>query len=1015
MTSSYADSSRALKRYHSSCLSMIYNVVMVTTFILGPPRGSSHIEAFRPSILLSCRSRSEETHTSPLLRYQPRGSQVGQKLIGHNRRLVFVSAAASIVQDATDSANLARGTSDRIHGDFLDHNKFQNSMEKYNIKNVSTLLRGLQPFSASSDGMHKSKQYNKLEGSKEVENSILRLGRKGRTDEAIQLYFAIHSLDRLRTLYKSKIVSLKSKGEIIDAPSLLLEILQNCMEWKEEEDQQQLSQLRQLVEQSQHIRPTTRLLNLAIDACARAYPVRQEMAFHLFHSACIDQKAISPNIFTFGALLASCARNGDVATSLQLLRELESRKYPDVVPNGVIYSTVISACEKRAGDSGRGEKDNIGTKNNMVHLALELLNNATLALSMNADNVKKSGVGGIGVVGFNTAISTMARAAEWKMAVQLLDEMIMHSKTSYFSDDTSSGAPSSHPIFFNSLESSSISYTPSVPLLHVISEGNHPHKRFLVPTPDEVTFGTVLAACERAGQWEELLRIANAAKEYGVVLDGMALTSVLHACQQLGLADEALEYLELMKHLGDKDHEETNGGGNDSSGGGIAERRTNGRMRKGAKQALRGPDGVAYRLAISACSRCPGRWQDGLRLLNEMRESALRTNMTDNAPDVVAYTAAITGCSEAGEYTHAMRLIKTMRDEGIQPNVVTLSSTINACASACAQLAKKKDEGDRSIHLEDIRVPMTNALRLLQVMKAPTSSVKPNIVTYNAAIRACAEGMNLEGAFDLLRQLNEDGLEPTIVTYGSLMTACERVGNIDAASKVFRMVKDQTNGGGIKANEIIYGAAISCCRKAGQPERALLLLRKMISDNLAPNTATFNTVIAALTEGKQSLSPSSMSDFDTSDLLWKKALSVFKIMRSKHAPDGVRPNRQTYNILIKNLAANHQPSYAESLLNIMRKDGFIPDVDLYTLTVRSYERCGNPIKALSLMESMRKVGCDFYEIKVFDEVFKNGLKILNRVAGKRDDRESTLLAVNDEIKFEDECNEDNDQLFNSWR
>ncbi len=51
------------------------------------------------------------------------------------------------------------------------------------------------------------------------------------------------------------------------------------------------------------------------------------------------------------------------------------------------------------------------------------------------------------------------------------------------------------------------------------------------------------------------------------------------------------------------------------------------RQRKGAKQALRGPDGVAYRLAISACARAPGghRWRDGIRLLNEMREN----NATD--------------------------------------------------------------------------------------------------------------------------------------------------------------------------------------------------------------------------------------------------------------------------------------------------------------------------------------------------------------------------------------------------
>lgn len=101
-------------------------------------------------------------------------------------------------------------------------------------------------------------------------------------------------------------------------------------------------------------------------------------------------------------------------------------------------------------------------------------------------------------------------------------------------------------------------------------------------------------------------------------------------------------------------------------------------------------------------------------------------------------------------------------------------------------------------------------------MRAPTSSILPNIVTYNAAIRACAEGMDLEGAFGLLRQLTDDGLQPTVITYGSLMTACERVGNVKAASKVFRMVKEESEESGIRVNEIIYGAAISCCRKAGE-------------------------------------------------------------------------------------------------------------------------------------------------------------------------------------------------------
>jgi pentatricopeptide repeat protein len=441
-------------------------------------------------------------------------------------------------------------------------------------------------------------------------------------------------------------------------------------------------------------------------------------------------------------------------------------------------------------------------------------------------------------------------------------------------------------------------------------------------------------------------------------------------------------------------------------------RTTNGRHRKGAKQALRGPDGVAYRLAISACARAPGgqRWQDGIRLLREMKDVAAARKLaaeklssssssskdstiagTDCAPDVMAYTAAIAGCSEAGEYIHAMSLISEMRREGIQPNVVTFSAVINACATASAKLARRRDEEDASGSggsLESVRLPMNRALRLLEAMKSPNSSVRPNIVTYNAAIRACAEGYNLEGAFDLLRQLKEDGMEPTIVTYGSLMTACERVGNIEAASKVFRMVKEEgkknedgvssgkTNGSQeqiIQVNEIIYGAAISCCRKAQQPERALFLLRKMIDEKLAPNTATFNTVIAALAESKGLLDPK--NDAST----WEKAVAVYRVMKSKHAPPGVTPNRKTYNILIRCLSSNLQPGYAESLLLDMRKDGFVPDVDLYTMTVRSYERCGNPMKALGLMESMREMGYDFYRVKVLDEAFKNGVKILNRM------------------------------------
>jgi pentatricopeptide repeat protein len=95
-----------------------------------------------------------------------------------------------------------------------------------------------------------------------------------------------------------------------------------------------------------------------------------------------------------------------------------------------------------------------------------------------------------------------------------------------------------------------------------------------------------------------------------------------------------------------------------------------------------------------------------------------------------------------------------------------------------------------------------------------------------------------------------------------------------------------------------------------------------------------------------------------------------------------RPTRQTYNILINFLAVKGEPSKAEHYLNLMRKDGFKPDVDLFTVIVSAYERKRDPISALNLMESMRADGYDFYEMKLLDAAFKQGVKVINNVVKK---------------------------------
>jgi len=199
------------------------------------------------------------------------------------------------------------------------------------------------------------------------------------------------------------------------------------------------------------------------------------------------------------------------------------------------------------------------------------------------------------------------------------------------------------------------------------------------------------------------------------------------------------------------------------------------------------------------------------------------------------------------------------------------------------------------------------------------------------------------------------------------MTACERIGSITGVKNVFRIMKKEqlaqssADDESLKPNEIMYGAAISCCRKVGQPDQSLFLLNRMVKDGLLPNVATFNTVLISHTE--------------VSSSQVEKLIEIYKLMISTDT----KPNKQTYGLIIRSLAFHKHPAAAEKFLKKMHSAGFVPDVDLYTATVTSYERTGQPLRALQLMESMREYGYDFYDIKVLNDALKKAIKLVNKM------------------------------------
>jgi pentatricopeptide repeat protein len=73
-------------------------------------------------------------------------------------------------------------------------------------------------------------------------------------------------------------------------------------------------------------KPSVRLMNSAIDACSRAHPTRLKQAFEIFEAGVHDENLL-PNVFSFGALMNACNRARNSSQALALLRSMQVRSF----------------------------------------------------------------------------------------------------------------------------------------------------------------------------------------------------------------------------------------------------------------------------------------------------------------------------------------------------------------------------------------------------------------------------------------------------------------------------------------------------------------------------------------------------------------------------------------------------------------------------------------------------------------------------------------------------------------
>ena len=158
--------------------------------------------------------------------------------------------------------------------------------------------------------------------------------------------------------------------------------------------------------------------------------------------------------------------------------------------------------------------------------------------------------------------------------------------------------------------------------------------------------------------------------------------------------------------------------------------------------------------------------------------------------------------------------------------------------------------------------------------------VRPNVVTYNAAMRACGTAALWPVALSLFEDLRDDGIVPTVITYNAALAACERGAQWQEALLLLDEMQQSTTRAP-RPDRISFHTAIGACRRAGTHASAragLALLRRMRAVGILPSVIALTGVMSACVSAGR----------------WRAALAVFEHMRGVGvAADSVACARET--------------------------------------------------------------------------------------------------------------------------
>ncbi|XXG49449.1 hypothetical protein AAC387_Pa02g3634 [Persea americana] len=218
-----------------------------------------------------------------------------------------------------------------------------------------------------------------------------------------------------------------------------------------------------------------------------------------------------------------------------------------------------------------------------------------------------------------------------------------------------------------------------------------------------------------------------------------------------------------------------------------------------------------------------------------------------------------------------------------------------------------------------------------------TLGLVPDVALYNFLISTCGKCKHSDPAIQLLEDMKRSGVKPNGQTYICLLNACAATGRID---RVYAIVRDMT-AAGLGLNKFCYAGLIAAYK------------------NKTPTTdETTAKIIELVKQSKGWSSVEASSDTAENVMLGVSEEELYNIPTAEYVNRRGFLNKQltVYHVAFHACADLKSTETMETLLEMLRQDGYSHDVFTIMQTMRCFLHCGDLDRGVKTFEDHKNSG-----------------------------------------------------------